>query len=91
MQRCGNTGCELDRVQHAGPGPRCSAAADGFGGAGTGVRVPPSLVNIYKELAADVGTAVPNHGCLENVGCDLVASAWWCQPDNTAAASALAS
>jgi uracil-DNA glycosylase len=28
------------------------------------VRVPPSLKNIYKELAADVNFAPPKHGCL---------------------------
>ncbi|PIE38981.1 MAG: uracil-DNA glycosylase [Gammaproteobacteria bacterium] len=31
-----------------------------------GVRVPPSLNNIYKELAQDVGFKIPAHGCLEN-------------------------
>jgi uracil-DNA glycosylase len=31
-----------------------------------GVRKPPSLVNILKELHADVGCPVPNHGCLED-------------------------
>jgi uracil-DNA glycosylase len=30
-----------------------------------GVRVPPSLANIHKELHADVGVAVPDHGNLE--------------------------
>ncbi len=30
-----------------------------------GVRVPPSLKNIYKELSADVGFVPPTHGCLE--------------------------
>lgn len=30
-----------------------------------GVRPPPSLWNIYKELARDVGIAIPPHGCLE--------------------------
>jgi uracil-DNA glycosylase len=30
-----------------------------------GVRVPPSLVNIHKELHADVGVAIPDHGNLE--------------------------
>jgi uracil-DNA glycosylase len=29
-----------------------------------GQAVPPSLQNIYKELAADLGCAVPNHGNL---------------------------
>ncbi len=29
-----------------------------------GVPVPPSLDNIYKELARDVGFQRPNHGCL---------------------------
>lgn len=32
-----------------------------------GTRVPPSLVNIYKELTADLGCAIPKHGCLEKV------------------------
>lgn len=31
-----------------------------------GVRVPPSLRNIYKELAADVNFQPPNHGCLSD-------------------------
>lgn len=31
-----------------------------------GVPVPPSLANIYRELAADIpGFAIPAHGCLE--------------------------
>jgi len=30
-----------------------------------GVRVPPSLVNIYKELASDVGIPCATQGCLE--------------------------
>jgi uracil-DNA glycosylase len=30
-----------------------------------GTRKPPSLVNILKELHADLGCAVPRHGCLE--------------------------
>jgi uracil-DNA glycosylase len=30
-----------------------------------GVRVPPSLVNIHKELEADLGVPVPDHGNLE--------------------------
>ena len=29
-----------------------------------GVTVPPSLVNIFKELHADVQFRIPNHGCL---------------------------
>ena len=29
-----------------------------------GVGLPPSLVNIYKELQADVGFKPPTHGCL---------------------------
>ncbi len=29
-----------------------------------GVAVPPSLVNIYKEIESDLGIAVPSHGCL---------------------------
>lgn len=31
-----------------------------------GVRVPPSLVNIYKELATDCGITAPAHGNLEH-------------------------
>jgi uracil-DNA glycosylase len=31
-----------------------------------GVRPPPSLVNIYKELHADLGIARPGHGFLEH-------------------------
>ncbi len=31
-----------------------------------GVRVPPSLVNIYKELEADLGIPPARHGCLEH-------------------------
>ncbi len=29
-----------------------------------GVRVPPSLVNIYKEINADLGLPIPQHGDL---------------------------
>jgi len=29
-----------------------------------GVPQPPSLVNIFKEMKADLGIAPPNHGCL---------------------------
>ncbi|MDO5491347.1 MAG: uracil-DNA glycosylase [Bacillota bacterium] len=31
-----------------------------------GVPVPPSLVNIFKEMQDDLGIAPPNHGCLEH-------------------------
>jgi uracil-DNA glycosylase len=31
-----------------------------------GVRPPPSLVNIYKELDSDLGIARPSHGFLEH-------------------------
>jgi uracil-DNA glycosylase len=31
-----------------------------------GVRMPPSLQNIYKEMEADLGTAPPGHGNLEH-------------------------
>lgn len=27
-----------------------------------GIRIPPSLVNIYKELKTDIGMEIPNHG-----------------------------
>lgn len=30
-----------------------------------GVQTPPSLVNIFKELATDVGFQIPDHGCLQ--------------------------
>jgi len=30
-----------------------------------GIRVPPSLKNIYKELHQDLGVEIPNHGCLQ--------------------------
>ena len=29
-----------------------------------GVKVPPSLANIYKELEADLGLTIPDQGCL---------------------------
>jgi uracil-DNA glycosylase len=29
-----------------------------------GVSIPPSLLNIYKELEADLGCPIPSHGCL---------------------------
>jgi uracil-DNA glycosylase len=31
-----------------------------------GTAVPPSLRNIFKELHADVGVRIPNHGCLNS-------------------------
>ena len=31
-----------------------------------GVIPPPSLKNIYKELAADLGLKIPSHGCLNS-------------------------
>lgn len=31
-----------------------------------GVQIPPSLVNIYKELESDLGIKPPNHGYLES-------------------------
>jgi uracil-DNA glycosylase len=31
-----------------------------------GVRPPPSLLNIFKELQSDLGLARPRHGCLEH-------------------------
>jgi uracil-DNA glycosylase len=31
-----------------------------------GVKTPPSLRNIYKELASDLGLPIPGHGNLEN-------------------------
>ena len=29
-----------------------------------GVAIPPSLLNIYKELSSDIGCYIPNNGCL---------------------------
>lgn len=31
-----------------------------------GVKTPPSLLNIYKELQNDLGLEIPTHGCLEH-------------------------
>lgn len=31
-----------------------------------GIPLPPSLQNIYKEIATDVGSTLPKHGCLLN-------------------------
>ena len=31
-----------------------------------GVRVPPSLANIYREIEADLGIPIPGHGCLQS-------------------------
>ena len=32
-----------------------------------GIQIPPSLQNIYKELAADIeGFVIPQHGCLQH-------------------------
>ncbi|MDQ7005223.1 MAG: uracil-DNA glycosylase [Ghiorsea sp.] len=44
-----------------------------------GVRVPPSLRNIYKELRNDLGIEAPSHGCLQNwaeQGVLLLNSVW---------------
>lgn len=30
-----------------------------------GVRIPPSLLNIYKEINSDLGLPIPAHGCLQ--------------------------
>jgi uracil-DNA glycosylase len=30
-----------------------------------GIKPPPSLINIYREIESDLGIAPPNHGCLE--------------------------
>ena len=32
-----------------------------------GIKVPPSLKNIYKELQGDLGIAPVHHGCLESI------------------------
>ena len=31
-----------------------------------GIRIPPSLKNIYKELSSDIGCSISEHGYLEN-------------------------
>ena len=31
-----------------------------------GIKPPPSLINIFKELQTDIGLPIPNHGNLEN-------------------------
>lgn len=31
-----------------------------------GIRTPPSLINIFKELNGDLGLAIPSHGCLQS-------------------------
>jgi uracil-DNA glycosylase len=31
-----------------------------------GVRIPPSLAKIYREIEADLGIAPPHHGCLQS-------------------------
>jgi len=31
-----------------------------------GVKIPPSLANIFKELTDDIGIETPTHGCLEH-------------------------
>lgn len=31
-----------------------------------GVAIPPSLLNIFKELQRDLGLALPRHGCLQH-------------------------
>lgn len=31
-----------------------------------GIKIPPSLRNIYKELERDLGLAIPAHGCLQS-------------------------
>ncbi|MDR1198495.1 MAG: uracil-DNA glycosylase [Prevotellaceae bacterium] len=30
-----------------------------------GIKPPPSLINIYREIENDIGVTPPNHGCLE--------------------------
>ena len=32
----------------------------------TGIKIPPSLMNIYKELNTDINKDIPNHGLLED-------------------------
>lgn len=37
-----------------------------------GVKIPPSLVNIYKEMQSDMGIVQPNHGYLADWACQGV-------------------
>jgi uracil-DNA glycosylase len=39
-----------------------------------GIKVPPSLVNIYKEIQADVGCSIPSHGNLEKWAYQVLAN-----------------
>ncbi|WP_207951975.1 uracil-DNA glycosylase [Pseudomaricurvus alcaniphilus] len=32
----------------------------------SGIRIPPSLRNVYKEIQRDLGFAIPDHGCLQH-------------------------
>jgi uracil-DNA glycosylase len=42
-------------------------AADGLAfSVPEGVRIPPSLRNIFREIERDLGTPVPPHGCLQH-------------------------
>lgn len=31
-----------------------------------GIRIPPSLLNIFKEIQRDLGFSMPSHGCLQS-------------------------
>lgn len=31
-----------------------------------GIKIPPSLLNIFKELNRDLNLSIPNHGCLQS-------------------------
>ena len=41
-----------------------------------GVKIPPSLVNIFKELKDDLGITPPIHGCLDAWGKQGVLKGW---------------
>lgn len=52
--------CIIGQDPYHGPGQ-----AEGLSfSVGRDVRIPPSLVNIYKELNADLGCPIPSHGSL---------------------------
>ncbi len=62
------TPCASARVMILGQDPYHGAGqAHGLSfSVGHGTAIPPSLANIFKELATDIGVATPSHGSLES-------------------------
>lgn len=63
MKRCSYMGTRvviLGQDPYHGPGQAHGLSFS----VGPGVRIPPSLRNIYTELSDDIGTTPPNHGSL---------------------------